>query len=97
MSPIVAIVLEGNEATGKVRTIVGSTNPQDALPGTIRGDFSIDSYQLGDSLKRPIQNLIHASENPKEADREIRIWFNEEELHFFKRIDEDLIYRKGTS
>ncbi len=96
MSPLVALALEGNEAVSKVRIITGPTNPQEALPGTIRGDFSVDSYMLGDSLERPIQNLIHASENPKEAERELKIWFNDKELHFFKRADEDLIYRRGS-
>ncbi len=96
MSPLVALALEGNEAVSKVRMITGPTNPQEALPGTIRGDFSVDSYMLGDSLERPIQNLIHASESPKEAERELKIWFNDKELHFFKRVDEDLIYRRGS-
>ncbi|RMF55159.1 nucleoside-diphosphate kinase [Candidatus Woesearchaeota archaeon] len=95
MSPIIALVIEGHNAIAHVRKIVGPTSPHDAQPGTIRGDFSFDSYQLADSSKRPIQNLIHASENRKEAEREINVWFTDKEIHDWKRIDEDLLYRKG--
>ena len=96
MSPSVALVIEGHSAVSKVRMLCGGTNPQDCAPGTIRGDYSIDSFLLGDKLERPTQNLIHASGAVDEAEREIKIWFNEEELHVFKRVDEDLIYRKGS-
>jgi nucleoside-diphosphate kinase len=72
MSPVVALVIEGHSAVSKIRKIVGGTNPQDALPGTIRGDYSIDSYALADHSNRPIQNLIHASGAVDEADREIK-------------------------
>ncbi len=95
MSPILAMVLEGHNAVAHTRKIVGPTSPGDALPGTIRGDYSFDTYQLADSSKRPIQNLIHASGKVDEAQREIKIWFNEEELHTWKRIDEELLYRTG--
>ena len=96
MAPAVAIVIEGHGATAKVRALVGGTSPQEAPPGTIRGDYSIDSYMLGDHLERPVQNLIHASESPQEAEREIAVWFREDELHVFKRVDEDLAYRRGA-
>jgi nucleoside-diphosphate kinase len=96
MSPSVALVIEGHGAIGKVRTITGGTSPHDCRPGTIRGDYSIDSYALADKSERPVQNLIHASDSVGAANREIKIWFKEEELHVFKRVDEDLIYRKGN-
>jgi nucleoside-diphosphate kinase len=95
MSPIVALVLEGHNAVAHTRKIVGPTSPGDAPPGTIRGDYSFDTYQLADTSKRPIQNLIHASGTPEEAEREIKVWFREEELHSWKRIDEELLYRIG--
>jgi nucleoside-diphosphate kinase len=95
MSPIVAFVLEGHNAVAHVRKIVGSTSPGDANPGTIRGDYSFDTYQLADNNKRPIQNLIHASGEVHEAEREIKLWFNDEQLHSWTRIDEALLYRKG--
>jgi nucleoside-diphosphate kinase len=95
MSPVVALVIEGHGAVAKVRKIVGSTSPQDAAPGTIRGDYTIDSYALADNSKRPIQNLIHASGAVHEAERELKIWFKANEIHAWKRVDEDLIYRKN--
>ncbi|MBN2567497.1 nucleoside-diphosphate kinase [Candidatus Woesearchaeota archaeon] len=95
MSPTVALVVEGHAAVRLVRKIVGGTSPHHAEPGTIRGDYSPDSYQLSDSSGRPIQNLIHASGDPTEAAREIKVWFTDKELHAYKRVDEDLIYRMG--
>jgi len=95
MSPILAIVLEGHNAVAHTRKVVGPTSPGDAPPGTVRGDYSFDTYQLADSSKRPLQNLIHASGKVDEAEREIKIWFKDEELHSWKRIDEELMYRKG--
>lgn len=95
MSPVIALVLEGHGAVKLVRKLVGDTNPQSSAPGTIRGDYTIDSYALADTSGRPIQNLIHASGEVHEAEREIKLWFKDEELHAWKRVDEALIYRKG--
>lgn len=93
MSPTIAIVLEGHKAIDKVRTLAGNTAPLFAAPGTIRGDYSIDSYELADHAKRPIQNLIHASDAPETAEREIKLWFSECELFKYPRVDDALIYR----
>lgn len=95
MSPVVALVIEGHNAITHIRKLVGATSPQDSDPGTIRGDYAFDTYQLADASYRPIQNLIHASGNQEDAEREIPIWFTKEEIHSWKRIDEDLLYRKG--
>ncbi|MCF7871751.1 nucleoside-diphosphate kinase [Candidatus Woesearchaeota archaeon] len=95
MSPVVAFVFEGHNAVKHIRKLVGSTSPGDATPGTIRGDYSFDTYGLADTSKRPIQNLIHASGETEEAEREIKLWFNENELHVWKRVDEELLYRTG--
>ncbi len=97
MSPCLAICIEGHGAIEKIRLLVGPTAPLQAAPGTIRGDYSIDSYSLADSSNRPVQNLIHASDSPESAEREIKIWFTLKELHPYKRVDEDLIYRKGNT
>ena len=97
MSPSVCLVIEGHGAVAKIRMLCGGTSPQEATPGTIRGDFAIDSYMLADSSDRPVQNLIHASGTVEEAKREIKIWFTDKEIHVFKRVDEDLVYRKGSS
>jgi len=94
MSPTVALCIEGHAVIQKVRAMCGSTAPINAAPGTIRGDFSFDSYELSDHSGRPIQNLIHASDTKENAEREIAVWFSKNELHPYKRVDEDLLYRK---
>jgi len=78
--PIVAMVLEGPHAIEIVRKMVGATNVKNSAPGTIRGDFLFDSYELADKEKRAIDTLVHASDSVKEAEREINLWFNEKEL-----------------
>jgi nucleoside-diphosphate kinase len=90
--PVVAIVLEGNHAIDNVRMITGNTLPTFALPGTIRGDYSVDSPALANSRKRAVKNLIHASGDPEEAEREIKHWFQENELHSYDRADEKAAY-----
>lgn len=92
-APVVAMVIEGHNAVAKIRKLVGGTSPADAEPGTIRGDFSVDSYKLSDVSHRPVQNLIHASGTVEEGEREVNLWFKTEELYSWKRVDEDLIYR----
>ena len=73
--PIVALVIEGQGVIDLVRSTVGGTNPSDALPGTIRGDYGID---IG-------RNLIHASDSGDAGDREVAIFFSEKELHSYDR------------
>ncbi|MGD0977069.1 MAG: nucleoside-diphosphate kinase [Minisyncoccia bacterium] len=79
-SPIVAMVWEGVEIVEVTRKIVGETEPQKALPGTIRGDYSHVSYAYSDAKKIGVFNLIHASASPEEAEVEIGVWFKPEEL-----------------
>ncbi len=93
MSPVFAIILEGHDAIAHVRKLVGNTEPKQAFPGTIRGDYSFDTYKLGDVSKRPTQNLIHASDSVEAAEREISVWFKPEEIHSWKKIDEAILYR----
>lgn len=90
-SPVVAFVLEGIQAVGTARKIVGDTLPFRAAPGTIRGDFSIDSPTVANVQRRPVRNLIHASGTLEEAVREIDLWFRPEELFDYRRADETLI------
>ena len=86
--PVLAIVFEGPHAVEIVRKIVGNTEPRSSLPGTIRGDFMVDSYQMADYKKRPLRNLIHASGTREEAQYEIPIWFKPEELHeYISQLD----------
>ncbi len=83
--PVVAIVFEGPHAVELGRKLVGHTEPRQALPGTIRGDYSFDSYQLGDKEQRPIRNLVHASGTQEEAEREIALWFKKNEIYEYKK------------
>jgi len=90
--PVVAMVLEGIHAVENVRRIVGGTIPTYSAPGTIRGDYSIDSPVLANERKRSIKNIIHASGNVEEAEYELDLWFGNQELHSYKRADEDVAY-----
>ena len=76
--PIIAIAFQGPDCVQKIRNIMGNTNPSDAAPGTIRGDFGI-------SLS---MNLIHGSDSTESAERELQIFFAESELvDYEKNID----------
>jgi nucleoside-diphosphate kinase len=90
--PCVAMVIEGNRAVEVVRKIVGATRPYEAEPGTIRGDFSTDSPELANILKRPLRNLVHAADSKEVAEKEIKFWFNDNEIISYKRADEGIIY-----
>ena len=73
--PVVVAVLSGNRCVETVRKVIGATLPVLAAPGTVRGDFSSDSPDAANAERRPIKNLIHASGDPEEAEREIALWF----------------------
>ncbi|MBI5467337.1 MAG: nucleoside-diphosphate kinase [Candidatus Kerfeldbacteria bacterium] len=90
--PVVAIVLEGIHAIDNVRMITGNTLQTFADPGSIRGDFAIDSPALANQQKRAVHNLVHASGNLAEAAYEIDLWFTPKELHDYKRSDEDVMF-----
>lgn len=90
--PVIALVLEGPHAIELVRKMLGHTEPRQALPGTIRGDFiSTESYAVADTKERVIRNLIHASDSVENAKREISLWFDNKELHkYSKELDRHL-------
>lgn len=73
--PVVALVIEGNQAVGIIKKIVGGTEPLTSDVGTIRGDLTIDSYSLANWDGRSVRNLIHCSDQVEEAEREISVWF----------------------
>jgi nucleoside-diphosphate kinase len=77
---VLALVLEGVDVVKTVRKIVGVTYPNEAAPGTVRGDFAHQSraYAIGHGL--PVANLVHASGNVEEAKREVELWFTPAEL-----------------
>lgn len=91
-SPIVAIVLEGNKAVSVVTKIVGSTEPATSDVGTIRGDYTVDSYGHATYEDRAVRNLVHQSESPEEAEREINIWFAESEIMQYTTAQERIMY-----
>ncbi len=78
-SPVIALAIEGDNAVDVVRTLMGTTNPQKAVPGTIRGDFGINLTK----------NLAHGSDSPVSAEREIGLFFDESELHDYEMTIKD--------
>lgn len=89
--PVVAILLESDNAIATVRKIVGHTFGDKAVPGTIRGDYSQAKGYSGFAVKRAGHNLIHASGNAEEAKFEKQLWFREKEIYSYKKLDEDMI------
>lgn len=83
--PVVAVCLEGRDVVAVVRKMVGVTKGYLAEPGTIRGDFSISGQK----------NLIHASDSPESAEREVGIFFRPEELIAWKTSDADFLLSKS--
>jgi len=90
--PVIAMVWEGMHAIGVVRKITGGTEPLTSDVGTIRGDFTIDSYEVSDIDSRSIRNLIHASGNHHDAEKEITLWFKKEELIDYRLVQEEILY-----
>ena len=82
--PVVCMVLEGENAIAAVRAMMGKTNPQDAAPGTIRGDFSQVTGR----------NIVHGSDSSESAKREINLFFNDYEIQKYEKIDEAWLFEK---
>lgn len=81
-APLVRMVVEGVHAVDMVRKICGATMPYLADMGTIRGDYSADSPAIANMEKRPVMNLVHASETREEAEHEIKHWFGGRDVIF---------------
>jgi nucleoside-diphosphate kinase len=81
-APVVAMVVEGDEAVATVRKLIGNTNPKEAQSGTIRGDMAITTTK----------NLIHASDSVENAKCEMAIFFTIEDIPTYKRADENWLY-----
>ncbi len=90
--PVVAMVIEGNQAVAVVTKLVGTTEPSTSDVGTIRGDYTVDSYGHSSFENRAVRNLVHQSESPEEAEREIAIWFKEEEIMNYVTAQERIMY-----
>lgn len=91
IGPVIAVVLEGVEAVAEVRKMVGATEPKEAMPGTVRGDYAHISFNHADVVNSGIPNLIHASGDSDEAKQEVAHWFSEEELFNYEHAYESLI------
>jgi nucleoside-diphosphate kinase len=74
-APLVALALEGPNAIAVVRAINGATRPHEASPGTVRGDFALETAQ----------NIVHASDGPEAAAEELSLWFSADELFDYER------------
>ena len=81
-APVVLMAVEGESAISVMRRLLGSTDAKEAAPGTIRGDFSCSKSM----------NLVHASDSPESASRELAIFFKEEDYLKYRRVDEDWVY-----
>lgn len=81
-SPSLAMVIKGEDAISTIRKMVGATNPLEADLGTIRGDFAMDTGR----------NIIHASDSPESAEREINLFFDESEICDYSIVDNIWIY-----
>lgn len=90
--PVIALVLEGFDAVATVRKIVGSTYPNQAPAGTVRGDFSHYSQGASVAAGKAVANLVHASGNREEAAQEVDLWFDKDELHDYRTLAEIFTY-----
>ncbi|WP_048146967.1 nucleoside-diphosphate kinase [Pyrococcus abyssi] len=86
-TPVVVMVVEGRCAIEVVRKMAGATDPKNAEPGTIRGDFALE-------VSDAICNVVHASDSKESAEREIKLYFRDDEIFDYPRA-EDWFYRKG--
>lgn len=90
--PVVVMVLQGNQSVAVVKKLVGSTEPTTSDVGTIRGDYTLDSYNVSALDDRGIRNLIHCSDSPEEAEREIALWLKEDEVLSYRLVGEQILY-----
>ena len=86
--PVVAFVVEGEDAVATVRKIVGSTYPNEAQPGSIRGDFAHQSKAVAVATGKAVANLVHASGKRDEAEYEVDLWFDKNELFSYRSLAE---------
>ncbi|MGA1047335.1 MAG: nucleoside-diphosphate kinase [Minisyncoccia bacterium] len=90
--PVIALIVQGNQSVGVVKKIVGGTEPLTSDVGTIRGDYTVDTYSLANSSSRAVRNLVHCSDKVSEAEREIALWFNESEIVKYNLANERILY-----
>ena len=93
--PVLAQVWEGPHAVELGRKTVGHTNPLKADVGSVRGDYSMESYFLADDMQRALQNMVHASGSVEEAKNEIAIWFDESEILDYDLLSQEVTFGKN--
>lgn len=96
IGPVFVVVLQGIHAIDSVRKMIGNTLPYKALPGTIRGDFSINAPDLANVVGSACKNIIHASGSLEEAIQEISNWFLPSEILSWERVEEYLHFVQGA-
>lgn len=92
--PIIVMVIEGAHAIEHIRKLVGHGSPLNADVGTIRADYTVESYLMADEAERVARNLVHASSSEEEAEREINVWFSQDEIIDYSLAIEKILYSK---
>lgn len=95
--PVITMVWEGNQAVNIVKKLVGGTEPTTSDIGTIRGDLTLDSYEMANLDNRAVRNLVHCSDCVEEANREIDIWYDESRIVNYRHINEAMLYDTDLS
>ncbi|RZS32489.1 nucleoside diphosphate kinase [Herbihabitans rhizosphaerae] len=90
--PVIAVAFEGVDAVAKVRKLIGPTFPNEAAPGTIRGDFAHQTKASSEVSGKAVMNLVHASGNSEEAKYEVELWFGSDEQFDYETLAEKLAY-----
>ncbi len=90
--PVIAMIWQGAHVVEVIRKVTGGTEPRSSDVGSIRGDFVHDSYMVADADSRSIRNLLHASGTPDEAEKEIPIWFTDEDIYNYHLVNEAILY-----
>ena len=90
--PVVMMVAQGNQAVAIVKKLVGETEPATSDVGTIRGDLTVDSYEIATIDDRAVRNLVHCSDAPEEAEREIALWLKEDQVLKYRLVNEQILY-----
>ncbi len=94
-APVVAMVWEGNQAAAVIKKVVGSTEPSTSDVGTVRGDYTVDSYEHAAVEDRAVRNLIHCTDpedGEEEAEREIALWMEDDEIMNYATAQERIMY-----
>lgn len=93
--PMMFMVWEGPGVVTIGRKIIGHTAPELADVGSIRGDYSLESYEMADGLDRALYNLTHASGSVEDAEKEMKLWFNKDEIYEYDLFIEELVHNKN--